>query len=220
MHPSAPSMSVLRRWPGRLGLEQLRRVRTPPPALLPAAPGRTIRDLSRSMASARFGAFFLLAASCCAQSAAAQPRKAAVFDLELVDTSQEAAAGERADQTARTALASAELRRLLAESGQLQVMDLAPFAAKIQVKSPLSKCNGCAEDLAREAGADIAVTGIVQKTSNLILSFAIEIKDVKSGMPIRGGQADIRGNTDETWLRGVRWIVKNRLLAEPLPRGP
>jgi hypothetical protein len=162
----------------------------------------------------------LLAASCCVQSAAAQPRKAAVFDLELVDTSQEGAAGERADQTARTALASAELRRLLAESMQLQIIDLAAFAAKIQVKSPLSKCNGCAEDLAREAGADIAVTGIVQKTSNLILSFAIEIKDVKSGLPIRGGQADIRGNTDETWLRGVRWVVKNRLLAEPLPGVP
>ncbi|MFL5169931.1 MAG: DUF2380 domain-containing protein, partial [Microvirga sp.] len=101
----------------------------------------------------------LLAASCCGTSGAAEPLRAAVFDLELVDTSQEAERGERADQTARIALASAELRRLLADSGQLQVVDLTSRAAQIQDKSPLSKCNGCVEDLAREAGADLAVSG-------------------------------------------------------------
>src|SRR3954468_23177186 len=99
------------------------------------------------MLATRFGPVLLLTASCCAQSAAAQPLKAAVFDLELVDTSQEADRGERADQTARTALASAELRRLLTESRQLQVVALGPQAARIRDKSPLSKCNGCAEDL-------------------------------------------------------------------------
>jgi hypothetical protein len=34
---------------------------------------------------------------------------------------------------------------------------------------------------------------------------------------VRAGQVDIRGNNDEMWLRGVRWLVKNRLLTEPLP---
>ena len=143
-----------------------------------------------------------------------------MFDLELVDTSQEGERGERADQTRRIELASAELRRLLGESGQLLVLDLAPQAGRIRDKSPLSKCNGCDEDLAREAGADLAVSGILQKTSNLILSFAVVIKDVKAGKTIRAGQVDIRGNTDDTWLRGVRWIVKNRLLTEPLPGAP
>jgi hypothetical protein len=28
---------------------------------------------------------------------------------------------------------------------------------------------------------------------------------------------DIRGNTDETWLRGIRWLAKNRLLVDRLP---
>jgi hypothetical protein len=161
----------------------------------------------------RFSLVLLLAASCCGTSGAAEPPKAAVFDLELVDTSQE---GERADQTARIALASAELRRLLADSRQFQLVDLTSRAARIQDKSPLSKCNGCVEDLAREAGADLAISGIVQKTSNLILSFMVEVREVNSGRRVRAGQVDIRGNTDETWLRGVRWIVKNRLLAEPL----
>ena len=76
------------------------------------------------MIPTRFGLVLLLAASCCGTSGAAEPPKAAVFDLELVDTSQEGERGERADQTARIALASAELRRLLADSGQLHVVDL------------------------------------------------------------------------------------------------
>jgi len=148
---------------------------------------------------------------------AAQPIKTAVFNLELIDMSGEAAVGTREDQTRRLQLATAELRNLLGSSQQLELVDLAPQQEAISAKAPLHKCNGCSEDLARALGADIFVTGIIQKTSNLILSFAIEIKDASTGNVIRGGQVDIRGNTDETWLRGVRWVVKNRLLAEPLP---
>jgi hypothetical protein len=169
---------------------------------------------------ARFSLVSLIAVALFAGAAAAQPRTAAVFDLELVDTSQEAAAGERADQTRRIELASEELRRLLAQSGELRILDLAELAPRIREKAPLHKCNGCDEDLAREAGAELVVSGIVQKTSNLILSFAVAIKDAKAGKTIRAGQVDIRGNTDETWLRGVRWLVRNRLLAEPLPAAP
>src|SRR3954454_10934124 len=54
-----------------------------------------------TMISIRFGLVLLVAASCCTESGAAQPPKAAVFDLELIDTSQESERGERADQTAR-----------------------------------------------------------------------------------------------------------------------
>jgi hypothetical protein len=147
----------------------------------------------------------------------AEPAKTAVFDIELIDMSGEAGQGPRDDQTRRLDLASAELRNLLEQSRQLTLIDLSPQLEVIAAKAPLNRCNGCSQDIAKELGADLAVTGIVQKTSNLILSFAIEVKDVRTGKVLRGGQVDIRGNTDETWLRGVRWVVKNRLLAEPLP---
>jgi hypothetical protein len=159
-------------------------------------------------------ALLLTAASA---AAAAEPARTAVFDLELIDTSQEAERGVREDQTRRLALASEELRQLLSASPQLKLVDLAPQREAIEKQSPLSKCNGCEEDLGKLVGADIVVTSVIQKTSNLILSFAITMKDVHTGKPIRVGQVDIRGNTDESWLRGVRWLVKNRLLAEPLP---
>jgi hypothetical protein len=152
-----------------------------------------------------------------AAPAAAEPARTAVFDLELVDTSQEAERGVREDQTRRLEMASAELRSLLGSSPQIRIVDTAPQREAIAAKEPLTKCNGCDEDIGRALGADLIVTGIVQKTSNLILSFAVTVKDLHSGKVIRAGQVDIRGNTDESWLRGVRWLVKNRLLAEPLP---
>ena len=209
---------IARRKAGFVGLKKFRDLRNALIVLCPIdhAPASWRDKPGRWTALARFGAFLVLTASCCPQFATAQPAKAAIFDLELVDMSQEGERGERADQTARLALASAELRRLFSASGQFDVIDLAPHAARVRERSPLFKCNGCVEELAAAAGADIAVTGIVQKTSNLILSFAIEVKDARSGLPIRGGQVDIRGNTDDTWVRGVRWIVKNRLLVQPL----
>ncbi len=30
----------------------------------------------------------------------------------------------------------------------------------------------------------------------------------------------IRADDDNTWAHGMRWLVKNRLLAEPLPAKP
>jgi hypothetical protein len=161
--------------------------------------------------------WFVLALLLASPVHSAEPAKTAVFDIELIDMSGEAGQGLRNDQTRRLELANAELRNLLRASQQLRLIDLTPQRDAIAAKAPLNKCNGCSEDLAKALDADIAVTGIIQKTSNLILSFAIEVKDVKTGKVLRGGQVDIRGNTDETWLRGVRWLVKNRLLAEPLP---
>jgi hypothetical protein len=52
----------------------------------------------------------------------------------------------------------------------------------------------------------------VQKVSNLILNINISISDAKTGAVLAQGYADIRGNTDESWRRGLEWIVKNRLI--------
>ena len=166
----------------------------------------------------RFLAAFLFLMT--VSGAVAEPLKTIVFDIELIDMSQEADQGLRDDQTRRLRLVSDELRQLLQASPQIQLVDLTPRLAEISQKAPLYKCNGCDVDLARDLGADLLVSGIVQKTSNLILSFALTIKDARTGKPIRGGQADIRGNTDDSWLRGIRWIAKNRFLSEPLSIQP
>jgi hypothetical protein len=57
----------------------------------------------------------------------------------------------------------------------------------------------------------------VQKVSNLILNINIRVSNAQSGQVLAAASADIRGNTDESWTRGVEWLVKNRLLAKLQP---
>ena len=149
----------------------------------------------------------------------AQSPRAAVFDLDFIDTSQEGASGTvRDDEARRLVMISDTLRRMLAERG-ITVVDLAPAHERIAKASPLTRCNGCDLDLARELGAELAVTGFVQKVSNLILNVNVRIRDARDGRAVRGGSVDIRGNTDESWSRGISYLVRNRLFDPPLPLG-
>ena len=137
--------------------------------------------------------------------------KAAVFDFELIDTSLDATTGVKPDETARLARASAQLRARLAASGQYELVDMAPRAEAAKAAN-LQSCGGCDGVMARELGAKISFTATVQKVSNLILNINVFVRDAESGQPISAMSVDIRGNTDESWTRGVDYLVKNQLL--------
>ncbi len=139
----------------------------------------------------------------------------AVFDFELLDTSLEGEIqGPKEAELLRTEMISELLRRLMEESGRYQLVDLAPAAAEIEAAGYLRGCNGCEVAVAKDLGATLAVTGVVQKVSNLILNINIYIRDVASGRLVKAMSADIRGNTDQSWSRGVSWLVRNRLLVD------
>jgi hypothetical protein len=145
-------------------------------------------------------------------AAAAEP-KVAVFDFELVDTSLEGATyGPRADQQTRLVQITDQLRDRLAKSGRVAVIDVAPVAARAKAAN-LRTCDGCDADFANQLGADFAVSGWVQKVSNLILNMNIIVRDAKSARVILLKSVDIRGNTDESWSRAIDWLVRNQLLA-------
>jgi hypothetical protein len=146
---------------------------------------------------------------------AAAGERAALFPFELIDTSHEGElSGPRTDETQRLVLVTEELRRLVAGDGRYEPVDLAALTSDIARAAPLYKCNGCEADLAKTAGAELAMTGTVQKVSNLILNLNIYVRETGTGKLVRAMSADIRGNTDESWLRGIRWLVKNRLFAK------
>jgi uncharacterized protein DUF2380 len=146
-------------------------------------------------------------------SAFASGRTVAAFDFELIDTSLEGAVnGPRADEQARLARIGEQLRGRLAESGQFSVVDIAPVAVEARAIN-LHSCNGCETRLAQRIGAELAIIGTVQKVSNLILNMTISVRDAGSGRLLAAMQADLRGNTDESWSRTVDWLVRNRLLA-------
>jgi hypothetical protein len=161
----------------------------------------------------------LLSVASFAVPALADPPKAAVFDFELVDTSlQGETNGPRSDEQARLKSVGDQLRKGLADSGKFQLVDIAPVSAAAH-NSNLQSCGGCDVLFAQKVGADLSVTGVVQKVSNLILNMNVYIRDTHSGQMVAAASADLRGNTDESWSRAVSYLLRNRLLA-PKPETP
>ncbi|QOZ51836.1 DUF3280 domain-containing protein [Bradyrhizobium sp. CCBAU 53338] len=145
-------------------------------------------------------------------AAFADPPKLAVFDFELIDTSLPGEFYGSKPEEVRLAHISEQLRKELAESGRFQLLDISPIRDAAH-HSNLQACGGCDLKLAGQLGADLEITGMVQKVSNLIINLNIYLRDVKTGKMITAASADMRGNTDESWSRTMSYLIRNRLLA-------
>ncbi len=145
--------------------------------------------------------------------------KAIIFPFDLIDQSQQFEIGLMPkgidpEEKRRLQVISEELVRLMKESGRYEVVDTAPIAKEIDDKSPIHKCNGCEDDLAKKVGADIAFIGTVRKASDVLFTVSIYVRDVKNQKIIHQGSSEIYGNTDKMWLRAVNYIVDRRLYAD------
>ncbi|ACL61206.1 DUF3280 domain-containing protein [Methylobacterium nodulans] len=140
----------------------------------------------------------------------AEGQKAAVFDFQLANLG--ASPPTEADKD-RLGPLTDQLRSLLKDSGRYEIVSIDPVEAEA-AKSDLRHCNGCAEDLAKKVGADVVFTGEIQKVSNLILNINVYAKDLKSDSPERAYSVDIRGDNDLSFERGLKYLVKNKLLAQ------
>ena len=143
----------------------------------------------------------------------AEPLKAAVFDFELLDTSlQGEMNGPQADEQRRLRDVTEQLRKGLADAGKFVILDISPINAAAHA-SNLQACGGCDVQYAQQLGADLAITGVVQKVSALILNMNIYLRDAHTGQLIRVMNADFRSNTDKSWSRAMSYLLRNRLLA-------
>ncbi|MGK9165563.1 DUF3280 domain-containing protein [Inquilinus limosus] len=140
------------------------------------------------------------------------PVPTAVFPFELADTSGEPASP---GHDARVALATAELVRKLEQSGRYRSVDLTPLAAEVAATAPRYDCGGCWLAVARKSGAALAVLPSVHKISTLISTMDIWVADLRTGQYVAHVQGQIRGDTDTAWLRGVGFLVDDRLLRQP-----
>lgn len=138
----------------------------------------------------------------------------AFLGLHFIDTSTEGAInGARPDETARLALLEDEVRQRVLDEG-FTLADLAPVAEELARTRNPADCNGCDVRMAAELGADYALVGEVQKVSNLILSMNLALTEVEGERLVRMLAVDIRGNTDESWLRGGRYILDNHVFRD------
>ncbi|MEA2756719.1 MAG: hypothetical protein QOJ54_3008 [Aliidongia sp.] len=150
-----------------------------------------------------------IGAACCVllAGAAESPIPVAVFDIALIDTTPGQSTPAERD---RARALGRQLREAFARSGRYRLVDLTPETAALDLR----RCNGCELSAAREAGARRTVIAWVHKVSNLILNINLEIDDAATGARIRAGSVDIRGNTDESWDRGLRYLLENQILTD------
>jgi hypothetical protein len=149
-----------------------------------------------------------------ADETADQPVAVAVFDFELIDTSLDGSVlGPQQAETDRLIRLGEQLRAAYERAPGYELLSIAPVAGKARAQN-LQACGRCDRSLAQELGAELAVTGTVQKVSNLILNINIYVRSVETGKHVAAMSADIRGNTDESWTRGLDWLLRNRLKLE------
>lgn len=152
-------------------------------------------------------------------AAASAAQKAVVFPFDLIDQQQQFEIGVMPkgldpEDKRRLQIITDELIRLIKEGGQFEVVDTAPIAKDIDDKSPMYKCNGCEDDLAKKVGAEVAFIGTVRKASDVLFTVSVYIRDVANEKVVRQGSSEIYGNTDKMWLRAVNYIVDRRLFAQ------
>jgi uncharacterized protein DUF2380 len=130
----------------------------------------------------------------------------AFFGFRLINTSLEPT----------TAAEDRRIHELDELSGRCKLVAIPPDMQKEIAAGPeIGNCNGCERDLAKRLGADRAAWGSVQKVSNLILNINVYMTDVQTGKPAFTRSVDIRGNSDESWRRGLDYLLRHYLLGEP-----
>ncbi|HTV34774.1 MAG TPA: DUF3280 domain-containing protein [Methylocella sp.] len=160
---------------------------------------------------------FLFAANCRAEPA--EQIKLAVFDMELDDFSAGGPiAGESPAESARLQRMTTLARQLLAQSGIFDVVDVSSSENEMVKAHWLRKCNGCEATAARALGADMAFIGFYRKISVMEQYLEIRIRDARSGELVHVSQTDLRGETDESWSRALKFLIQFRLVEPELAR--
>ncbi len=166
---------------------------------------------------------FAVALLTAAPAALAQPGPAApliedasvaFLGLTFIDTSTEGAYfAAREDEAQRIDLLESAIKARFEEEG-MTFVDLAAVTEELGRTKNAADCNGCELRMGERLGADYVLVGEVQKVSNLILSMNLVMREPETGTMVRGQSVEIRSNTDDSWLRGMRYILKNNIFRE------
>lgn len=165
----------------------------------------------------RLGLVF--AAVLLAWSPAVAAQKVAVFPFEIdyQPSEEDFYIGEKKvspEEQARLKLVHKTFVEQLTASGKYEAVDLVSFDAEITAAQPLYNCNDCDIDIAKKAGAELSISTVLDKVSETHLNMLMTMRNAATGAVVRNLQVVIQGNTDDTWLHGARWLLKNRILVE------
>jgi Protein of unknown function (DUF2380) len=137
----------------------------------------------------------------------AAPR-VAFFGFHLINTSLEST---RPEEAMRIQSLDDMFQRKLNASGRYQLIPIPSDLQNVIAAASIANCNGCEREFALRLGADLAAWGTVQKVSNLILNINVYMEDAHTKKMAFVKSVDIRGNTDESWQRGLDYLLRHYL---------
>jgi hypothetical protein len=139
--------------------------------------------------------------------------RVAFLGFRLINTSLESTTS---DEDRRIHELDEFIREKLDASGHFMVVTIPPnIQREVAAGLEIGNCNGCERDFAKKIDADWVAWGTVQKVSNLILNISLYMEDAETGKLEFIKSVDIRGNTDETWRRGLDYMLRHYLFREP-----
>ena len=136
----------------------------------------------------------------------------AMFDFELEDATPAAALlGETTRSEAEMEKVSGEARRMLAESGRYNLIDVSSVDAKPVREKAVRNCEGCEAGIALEVGADQALVGVIRRITQTDYYVVVQISDARTGKVLNQQSANFAGGPDG-WASGVRMLLKHQVL--------
>jgi Protein of unknown function (DUF2380) len=137
----------------------------------------------------------------------------AVIGFELVDDHPDAARAELL--RSRLTAIKKQLEQGLRDRNLYRVVETDTPAAQTLITAQrernqfLYRCNDCLADVGKRLGTQLVAVGWVQRVSELILNVNVSVQDSQTGMEVLIKSVDLRGNTDETWARGVNFMLRD-----------
>lgn len=149
-----------------------------------------------------------------ALAARAQPalplRSLVALDFEVLEDHPQP--DRAAAQAERARNASEQLRSALAQAGLYRVLDVDASEAVVRSLRErhtwLHRCAECAQTIGRAAGSELVLLPWAQVVSQLIVNLNVELRETESDRVLLNKSVDLRGNNDESWRRGIGFMVR------------
>jgi hypothetical protein len=174
-----------------------------------------------SLAAWALAALFIIigpvaSGACSAAALPSEPAKSvALLNVQFLNDHEDLEPTTAAERT-RIGLVESVFKTKLEASGRYTFVSIpADTAAKIAAGPEVGACGGCELGYGKQLGADTVAWIVIQKVSDLILNINVYMADVATAKLAFVHSVDIRGDTDESWTRGVTYLVKNYLLPAP-----
>ena len=177
----------------------------------PLAPGRVLA--AWGLAAFVFLASIAAGAPPTAAATPSEPAKSvALLNVQFLNDHADLEPTTAAER-ARLALVGSLFKAKLEASGRYKFVSIpANVAAKVAAGPEIGACGGCEFGYGKELGADTVAWIVVKKVSDLILNINVYMGDVAARKLTFVHSVDIRSDTDESWSRGITYLVKNYLL--------